>query len=200
MIVHSFGRRLAVAALLLLAPVAAVAADEALAAFEREDYATAAALYRPRAAAGDAQAQYRLGLMLRFGWGVEKDPAAAATMLERAAAQDHPLAQAELGTMYRLGRGVPEDPLKAAQLLRSAAAAGVGIAQLSLGRMYRDGIGVARDPIEAFAWFQLAGENGVMDGFAYRADLAKTMTEAQLAAAKQRADERAKHMRREVPK
>ena len=166
--------------------------DDALAAFEREDYATAAALYRPRADRGDAEAQYRLGMMLRFGWGVDKDAAAAAAMLRLAADRDHPLAQAELGTMYRLGRGVPENPQEAARLLRAAALAGVGIAQLSIGRMYRDGVGVARDPVEAYAWFQLAGENSVMDGFAFRSEIAGTMTGEQIAAARKLAAERAR--------
>jgi len=170
-----------------LCSFAGAQADEALAAFEREDYATAAALYRPRADRGDAEAQYRLGMMLRFGWGVDKDAAAAAAMLRLAADRDHPLAQAELGTMYRLGRGVPENPQEAARLLRAAALAGVGIAQLSIGRMYRDGVGVERNLVEAYAWFSAAGSNSVMDGFAYRAEIAKQMSAEQIAEGKQRA-------------
>jgi uncharacterized protein len=200
MIVHSLGRHLAAVTAAMLASLAGAQADEALAAFEREDYAKAAALYRPRADAGSAEAQYRLGLMLRFGWGVDKDASAAASMLSRAAEQNHPLAQAELGTMYRLGRGVPENPHEAARLLRAAAGAGVGIAQLSIGRMYRDGIGVTKDPVEAYAWFQLAGENSVMDGFALRSELAQTMNEQQVAAARKLAADRAQSIRQEARK
>jgi len=200
MIVHPVRRFFAAVAVLTLASLAVAQPDDARTAFEREDYATAAALYGPRADKGDAEAQYRLGLMLRFGWGIDKDPAAAAAMLRRAAEQNHPLAQAELGTMYRLGRGVPEDPREAARLLRAAAGAGVGIAQLSIGRMYRDGIGVAKDPVEAYAWFQLAGENSVMDGFAFRSELAQTMTEQQIAAAKKFAAEYAQSIQKEVQK
>jgi hypothetical protein len=185
---------------LVLSSFAGAQPDDALVAFEREDYMTAAALYRPRADKGDAEAQYRLGMMLRFGWGVDKDATAAAAMLRRAADQNHPLAQAELGTMYRLGRGVPEDPQEAARLLRAAAGAGVGIAQLSIGRMYRDGIGVPRDPVEAYVWFQLAGENSVMDGFAFRAEIAATMTQEQVAAARELAAERARKYRPEGAK
>lgn len=166
--------------------------DPALAAYEREDYAAAAALYGPRARAGDAEAQYRIGLMARFGWGVERDPAAAARWLQQAAAQNHPQAQAELGTMYRLGRGVPENPQEAARLLTAAAHAGVGIAQLSIGRMYRDGIGVARDLVEAYAWFSAAGSNSVMDGFAYRAEIANELSAEQMAEARRRAAQRSR--------
>jgi TPR repeat protein len=92
--------------------------------------------------------------------------------------------------MYRLGRGVPQDPARAAQLLTSAAAAGVGIAQLAIGRMYRDGVGVERNLVEAYAWFSAAGENNVMDGFAYRAEIAKGMTPAQIAEGKRLAAQR----------
>jgi TPR repeat protein len=79
---------------------------------------------------------------------------------------------------------------RAAQLLRAAAEAGVGIAQLSIGRMYRDGTGVSRDFVEAYAWLTAAGENGVMDGFAYRGEIAKLMTAEQLADAKRLAAQR----------
>jgi TPR repeat protein len=166
--------------------------DAALAAYEREEYTAAATLYAPRAAAGDAEAQYRMGMMARFGWGMEKDTTAAVRWLGEAARQNHPQAQAELGTMYRLGRGVPEDPKKAAQLLTAAAGAGIGIAQLSIGRMYRDGVGVDRDLVEAYAWFSAAGENNVMDGFAYRSAIIRDMSPEQIAEGKRRAAQRTK--------
>lgn len=158
--------------------------DPARAAYDGENYAVAAALYLPRAQTGDAGAQYRMGLMARFGWGMDRDAEVAARWLRQAAEQNYALAQAELGTMYRLGRGVPEDSREAARWLRAAAAQGVGIAQLSIGRMYREGIGVSRDLVEAYAWFTVAGENNVMDGLAYRNEMAKNMTDDQIASAK----------------
>lgn len=173
--------------LAVAASAAYAQADAARAAYEREDYTTAAALYAPRAAQGDAEAQYRMGMMARFGWGVEKNPADAVRWLTEAARQNHPQAQAELGTLYRLGRGVPEDPKEAARWLTAAANSGVGIAQLAIGRMYRDGVGVERNLVEAYAWFSAAGENSVMDGFAYRAEIAKQMSAEQIAEGKQRA-------------
>lgn len=172
--------------------VAQTPADAAQAAYEREDYAAAAALYAPRAKAGDAEAQYRMGMMARFGWGMEKDARESARWLQQAAVQNHAQAQAELGTMYRLGRGVPEDPKEAARWLTAAATAGVGMAQLSIGRMYRDGLGVGRDLVEAYAWFSAAGENSVMDGLAYRNEITREMSPEQLAEGKRRAAERAR--------
>lgn len=187
-------RRAAIAALLALFAIAPlqVRADDARAAYEREDYETAAKLYRTRAEAGDAEAQYRMGMMLRFGWGVDKDIDGAVKQLRGAADRQHPQAQAELGTLYRLGRGVKEDPVEAARLLRAAAAAGVGMAQLSIGRMYRDGIGVPKDVVEAYAWLTAAANNNVMDGLAHRAEIAKAMNEQQLAEANKLAAGRSK--------
>lgn len=165
-------------------------ADPARAAYDREDYANALALNAPLAERGDADAQYRMGMMARFGWGMERDPKAAARWLRRAADQNQPLAQAELGTMYRLGRGVVQDPKEAARLLNAAATAGVGIAQLSIGRMYRDGVGVARDLVEAYAWFSAAGSNNVMDGLAYRGEIVREMSPEQVAEGKRLAAQR----------
>jgi len=184
-------RACTLAAMFAAAPLVAQT-DAARAAYDKEDYAAAAALYAPRATAGDAEAQYRMGMMARFGWGLDKDTAVAVRWLSEAAKQNHPQAEAELGTMYRLGRGVPADPKRAAQLLTAAAAAGVGIAQLSIGRMYRDGVGVDRDLVEAYAWFTVAGENDVMDGFAYRTEIVKEMTPEQVAEGKRRAAQRSR--------
>lgn len=166
--------------------------DEARSAYQREDYETAARLLKPQAERGDAEAQYRLGMMARFGWGIDKDNEAAARWFRKAAEQGHAQAQAELGNLYRLGRGVPEDPKEAARWLRAAAASGVGIAQLSIGRMYRDGIGVPVDRVEAYAWFTAAGDNNVMDGLAYRSELIQSMSPDEIARGKQLAAQRSK--------
>lgn len=165
-------------------------ADQARTAYEREDYASAIALNAPLAERGDADAQYRMGMMARFGWGMARDPELAARWLRKAADQNQPLAQAELGTMYRLGRGVVQDPKEAARLLTAAATAGVGIAQLSIGRMYRDGTGVARNLVEAYAWFSAAGANNVMDGLAYRNEIVGAMSPEQIAEGKRLAAQR----------
>lgn len=191
MIAHALRACTLLLAGLVLAAVHAQA-DTARAAYDREDYATAVALYAPRAERGEAEAQYRMGMMARFGWGMDKDVPAAVRWLQMAADRGHPQAQAELGTMYRLGRGVPEDLQQAARLLRAAAEAGVGIAQLSIGRLYRDGTGVTRNLVEAYAWFTIAGDNGVMDGFAYREEIAKQMSAEQIAEAKRLAAQRAR--------
>ena len=150
--------------------------DAARAAYEREDYDTAFKLFSPAANNANAEAQYRLGLMHKFGWGTDRDLTAAATWLRRAADQQHPEAQAELGVLYKLGRGVKEDAAEAARWFRRAADSGVGIAQLNLARAYKDGTGVAKDLSEAYAWFTLAADNGYVDGMSYRARIAESMS------------------------
>jgi hypothetical protein len=176
----------------LVFSVSAAAQDlaGARAAYEREDYDTAFKLYVPQAQRGNAEAQYRVGLMYKFGWGTEKDLTAAAKSLRAAADQQHAEAQAELGRLYKDGRGVPEDPAEAARWFLRAAQAGVGIAQLNIGRMYKDGNGVARDRAEAYAWFSAAAANGYMDGLSYRADLADEMSPEELRTAEKLAAER----------
>ena len=53
--------------------IAAQDLDAARVAYEREDYDTAFKLYSPAANKANAEAQYRLGLMYKFGWGTERD-------------------------------------------------------------------------------------------------------------------------------
>jgi len=64
---------------------------------------------RKRAEAGDADAQYRIGLRYHLGDGVPKDDSQAAQWYLRAADHGHVIAQGALGACYWAGRGVPTD-------------------------------------------------------------------------------------------
>lgn len=73
-------KRIVVAALLALAgaPLSAIAGlDEGQSAIERRDYATALKEVRPLAERGNSEAQFLLGQMYTYGWGVPKDQQAA---------------------------------------------------------------------------------------------------------------------------
>ena len=61
--------------------------QEAVAAYEREDYVRAREIWKPLAEAGNADAQYKLGVLYIQGRGVEKDYAKAREWFEKAAAQ-----------------------------------------------------------------------------------------------------------------
>ncbi|MGA9415774.1 MAG: GAF domain-containing protein [Terriglobales bacterium] len=63
--------------------------------------------------AGDAEAQWQMGLRYHNGDGVPRDDAQAVSWFLRAAEQGHVTAQATLGAYYWAGRGVPEDLSKA---------------------------------------------------------------------------------------
>ena len=61
--------------------------EDGLAAYEREDYATALIFWRPLAEQGHAEAQFNLGVMHYEGWGVPWDIVQAHMWLSLAA--DH---------------------------------------------------------------------------------------------------------------
>ena len=69
--------------------------------------------WKPLADQGDADAQYNLGLMYDYGYGVAEDDAEAARWYRLAADQGHAIAQYNLGLMYASGRGVVEDDAEA---------------------------------------------------------------------------------------
>ncbi len=154
--------------------------EQAQATYEKEDYAAAYKLYRPEADKGVAEAQYRVGLMHKFGWGAERDHGVAARWFTAAAEQLHPEAQFEIGIYYKDGRGVARDMAKSAAWFLKASEQGVGIAQLNLGRYYLAGTGVAKDPVAAYYWLTAAAQNGYMDGMALRAPAAEEMTPEQI--------------------
>jgi TPR repeat protein len=138
---------------IIVAPPAGVARaapfDNAMAAYERGDYAIALRLFRPLADQGEAAAQNNLGAMYANGQGVPRDYAEAVKWYRKAADQGYALAQTSLGFMYEQGQGVPQDYAQAHMWYRKAADQGDAAAQLELGVMYGEGQGVRQDYAEA---------------------------------------------------
>jgi TPR repeat protein len=116
---------------------------------------------RIRAAEGDADAQFLLGVWHHQGLGVPEDLDEAVAWYRRAAEQGQPEAQSNLGVMYLEGRGVTQDDAEALQWLRRAADQGVAQAEFSLGWMYLHGRGVPEDSAEAATWLERAAEQGL---------------------------------------
>ena len=135
---------------------AAAGRDAGIAAYKRNDFATALRELAPDAKAGDPKAQYYMGLLYAHGRGVEKDPAEAAAWFRKAAEQGSTEAQFDLGHLYRRGAGVPQDDAAAVAWWTKAADAGDTFAQSSLAEMYLDGRGVERDLAQAYKWTVLA--------------------------------------------
>ena len=127
-------RNLVRAIVLLLAlglsePVLAGPFEDAAAAYDKQDYATALRLYRSLADQGDARAQSNLGIMYKLGQGVPKDDAQAVKWYRLAADQGDAKAQSNLGAMYALGQGVPKDYVLA-YMWRNLASAGASDADI----------------------------------------------------------------------
>jgi TPR repeat protein len=179
------------AALLMFASIAGTVVagqlEDAGAAYGRRDYATAFKLFRPLADHGNANAQFYLGVMWEFGWGVPQNYAEAATWYRKAADQGDTGAETNLGIMYREGRGVPQDYPEPVRLFYEAAA------EEQLGIMYRDGLGVPQDYVQAHMWFNLAAVRfvaGEHNTAAENRDLVgRKMTRAQIAEAQRLARE-----------
>jgi len=87
----------------------------------------------------DIAAMRNLGMMLRKGQGVEKNPGEAKDMLLRAARAGLPTAQADLADMLLKGEGGKPDLAAALPLLQAAAAAHHPVAQFQLGQLYETG-------------------------------------------------------------
>lgn len=88
-----------------------------------------------RAEAGDAEAQYQLGVIHQFSLGVARDDAAARSWFARAAAQDHARALGSLGYMLTVGAGGPADAAGAERALRRAGELGEATAWANLGEL-----------------------------------------------------------------
>ncbi len=73
------------------------------------DTSEAVGWYTKAAEAGEAEAQYILGMLYFNGKDVTADLAAAANWIEKAAHKDHAASQFQLGVMYWTGKGVPQD-------------------------------------------------------------------------------------------
>jgi hypothetical protein len=81
---------------------------------------------------GDAEAQWRLGLMYEFGEGVAQDYAEARRWYRKAAEQGNADAQNSLGINYTTGYGVPKDLTEAYAWMAVAATNGHTLAKKNL--------------------------------------------------------------------
>ena len=142
-----------------LTPAAHASLEAGEAAYRKGDYAAAFRAFRPLAEQGQARAQFKLGVMYRFGEGVPQDDREAAKWYRLAAEQGYAVAQFSLGFLYAKGRGVPQDYREAAKWYRLAADQGDSVAQIMLDYLYDRDQGVPR---EAAWWFRhLAAEQGL---------------------------------------
>lgn len=134
--------------------------EDAVAAFDRFDFATALRDFRPLADQGNATAQSQLGFMFELGLGVPKNSAEAVKWHLKAATQGQISSQVALGGIYKNGQGVPRNEAEAARWYRKAADLGNLTGQLNIGLMYDLGLGVAQNYAEAAKWYRKVADRG----------------------------------------
>ena len=102
-------------------------------------YATLHEKWQPAAAAGDADAQYKLAALYLAGVGVPRDRNEALNWLEKAAAQNHAAAQYQLGRLYDSLNSSFRNPVKAHEWWEKASALGNADAQNALALKFAIG-------------------------------------------------------------
>jgi TPR repeat protein len=124
--------------------------------YSADDTAQAVDWLRTAAAQRYAPAEFQMGQLYDFGFGVVQSEAEALSWYRRAADHGSAAAQRAVGDFYRKGRGVPADATEASRWYRAAAESDDIRAQYELGQLYFDGVGVQRDYAAAYLWFSLA--------------------------------------------
>ena len=143
---------------LLASSVSAQTVRAGIDAWQRADYATAVANWRPLAEKGDADAAFNLGQAYRLGRGVATNLGAAQTWFERAARKGHLDAQTTLGLMlFENG-----DRSGGVRWLKLAAEKGEARASLIYGTALFNGDGVKRDPVLGYAYVSRAAAQGLL--------------------------------------
>jgi TPR repeat protein len=135
-----------------------------LADYYSQNYEKAFYWYTRAADHGDAEAQYKLGVMYYQGEGVKQDYQKAFFWFEKAAVQGNAEVQALLGVLYVTGEGGDnQDYQKAFSWFEKAAQQGNVDAQAMLGNMYFAGDGVSKDKQKAKEWYKKAADQGDED-------------------------------------
>jgi uncharacterized protein len=144
----------------ILLSVLAAHADTAagMEAFRNKDYATAFREWKAAADAGQAAAQFDLGLLYAQGLGVRRDLTEAERWYRSAAEQGNTEAEFALGQMYSRGWGVPRDAADAMRWLQMANDPDTNGPPTDWAVL--DGYGVQQDQKQAAYWYELAAKKG----------------------------------------
>lgn len=137
--------------------------EAAMAQYNRGELEGARAAFEKLAQAGDAKAQYNLGVMTREGKGGLKSDADAFGWFRKSADQGKAAAAFMVGAMYEHGVGITQSIDEAVRWYRVAADGGDAAAQVALGQLYMAGEGVSKDATIAVSWWLKAAEQGDAD-------------------------------------
>ncbi len=140
------------------ATASAASVQQGVDAASRNDYASAVKLWQGPAAAGDADAQFNLGMAYKNGLGVTADLARAEDLFRKAATQGH----VDAGDQYGLLLFQTNRRREALPWLESAAEHGEERAQYVLGTARYNGDFVPKDWITAYALMSSAAGQGLL--------------------------------------
>lgn len=112
------------------------------------------------AEAGDAEAQFKLGVLYEKGRGVKRDQAQAFYWYGKAAAQGCAKAQTNLGYCYESGQGTKRDLEEAFYWYHKAAERGEVYAQTYLGHYYENSRDARQERDQAAYWYGKAAKQG----------------------------------------
>ena len=125
-----------------------------------QEFAPVVAHFGPKAATGDAEAQFLMAWITTNGLGVDADETAGLGLLRNAADGGHSPAQFQIAEMMLDGLGVPQDEAGAAAFFAQAADADHPGAQNALAFLYATGRGVPQDQVKSSEWAIKAGRQG----------------------------------------
>jgi len=120
-----------------------------------------------KAEAGDAEAQYELGVAYCLGQGVTRNLEEAVKWYAKSAEQGNANSQCNLGVHLYKGEGGPRDVQKAVKWISMSAEQGHAKAQLLLGRCYYKGDGVPQSDQEAIKWWKKSADQGNVEASMY---------------------------------
>jgi TPR repeat protein len=145
---------------LLLAIAAPALADTSagLEAFKNGDYQRAYREWKAAADAGQAEAEFDLGVLYAQGLGVRRDLTTAANWYRKSARQGNAEAEFALGQMYSRGWGVPRDEADALRWFQMANSVDSSGAPTDWTRV--EGYGMPQDQRQAAYWYRQAADQG----------------------------------------
>lgn len=106
---------------------------------------------------GDAEAQYRVGVMLHLGKGVSENKQKGSAWINKSASQGNAIAQSYMALGFYTNGKYSE----AFAWFKKSAEKGDAFAQLCLGDMYFEGKGKTQNYSAAFKWYRRSADQGI---------------------------------------
>ena len=156
-------------------------------AYKSKNWPRAIQIAAEGARAGNAEAQFFLGIMYQAGWGTTADNKKAAYWYEQSAKGGDQAGQLYLAKLYYNGQGVMKNYKSAYAWFSKSAAQGNPKAQYYMGQMYLRGEAVNKDLAEAYFWYLLASTAGFPDAATKLTLVEQDISTSQVNAAQNRA-------------